>query len=556
MSQESIYTRKPWLKNYDPQVPPTLEYPQMSYGEFIRPTFEKVLDRAALCYMGREITYRELDFLSNQMAHVLEKSGCRAGDTVGVHLPNIPACYIAAVAIQKAGCVYTGVSPLLTTEELVYQLNDSGAKVLVTVDLLFPAVVKAVGETGVKVVIVASVFDYLPQEVPASPVTPIPGIETISFKDAISPMPTDPVDVKVDPASPCLMMYTGGTTGAPKGAVLTHNNIVHQILQLNAWMRPKIGGQTTLCAFPMFHQAGNIIVLWSLAVGSTLPLIPNPRDLDFIVSAIKDYRPNAIYNVPTLFLELLKRPDFRALDFSGVQYFGSGASPFPAESIKELEDLVGHGKLVEVYGMTETSPILTALPRDGVKKAGSVGMPMSDTDVKLVDPGSGKEAPLGEPGELVARGPQVFTRGYHNKPEETANTLRDGWIHTGDIAVMDEDGYFYIVDRLKDMVSVSGFKVFTRVVDEELVKHPDIEGAATIGLPDPKRPGSEIVASAVILKPGRAGDEAMREKIMAYMKEKVAPYKVPKVIQFMDALPLSAVGKVLKRELRKIMSIE
>ncbi|MDD4340592.1 MAG: AMP-binding protein, partial [Syntrophales bacterium] len=415
---------------------------------------------------------------------------------------------------------------------------------------------KAVGETEVEVVIVASIFDDLPQEIPATPVTPIPGVETISFKDAISPMPTDPVDVKVDPAAPCLMMYTGGTTGAPKGAVLTHNNIVHQIMQLNAWMCPKIGGQTTLCAFPMFHQAGNIIVLWSLAIGSTLPLVPNPRDLDFIVSAIKDYRPNAIYNVPTLFLELLKRPDFRALDFSGVQYFGSGASPFPAESIKELEDLVGHGKLVEVYGMTETSPILTALPRDGVKKAGSVGMPMSDTEVKLVDPGSKQEVALGEPGELVARGPQVFTRGYHNKPEETANTLRDGWIHTGDIAVMDEDGYFYIVDRLKDMVSVSGFKVFTRVVDEELIKHPDVEGAATIGLPDPKRPGSEIVASAIILKPGRAGDEAMREKIMAYMKEKVAPYKVPKVIQFMTALPLSAVGKVLKRELRKIMSIE
>lgn len=317
-----------------------------------------------------------------------------------------------------------------------------------------------------------------------------------------------------------------------------------------------MGEQTVLCAFPLFHQAGNIIALWSLAAGSTLPLVPNPRDLDFIIQSIKDYRPTAIYNVPTLFLELLKRPDFRALDFSGVQYFGSGASPFPAESIKELEDLVGAGKLIEVYGMTETSPMLTALPRDGVKKAGSVGIPLPDTEVRLVDPDTNLEVPLGEPGEFVARGPQVFTRGYHNKPEETAFTLRNGWIHTGDVAVMDGDGYLFIVDRLKDMISVSGFKVFTRQVDEVLMQHPDVDNVATIGLPDPKRPGSEIVACGVILKPGREKNDAMRENIVAYMKEKVAPYKVPKVIRFVDQLPMSAVGKILKKDMRRVMTGE
>jgi len=387
-------------------------------------------------------------------------------------------------------------------------------------------------------------------------VTPIPGIETISFKEAVASVSDDPVDVKIDPGAPCLMMYTGGTTGPPKGALLTNNNVVHHMVQMTAWVDLHVGEHVSLSAFPMFHQAGNFVILWSLATATTLVAIPNPRDLQYIVKAIETYKPTVIVNVPTIFLELMKLPEFRALDFSGVQSFVSGASAFPAENIREFDEIVGKGKLIEVCGMTETTPIILALPRDGVKKIGSVGMPVSDTEVRLLDPESRKPVPIGEPGEIVARGPQVFTLGYHNKPEETANTLRDGWIYTGDVAVMDEDGYFTIVDRLKDVVSVSGFKVFTRVVDDTLIEHPDIDNAATIGLPDPKRPGSEIVASAVVLKPGRVGDEAMREKITAYMKEKVAPYKVPKIIQFMDALPQSAVGKVLKRELRKIMHVE
>ncbi|HOG07702.1 MAG: AMP-binding protein [Syntrophales bacterium] len=553
---EDAYAAKPWLKHYDKNVPEKLDYPSMAYADALRKAFRDFPERVAVHYMGTAIPYRDLDAFSNQFARFLTAKGCRPGDTVGSHLPNIPASYIGSAGIQKAGCVFTGVSPLLTEEELAYQLNDSGAKVLVTVDILFPVASKAVVKTGVKTVVVASVFDYLPQDIPASPVTPLPGIETISFKEAIGAMPTDPVEVAIDPGAPCLMMYTGGTTGPPKGALLTNNNVVHHMVQMNAWVNLHMAEHIVLSAFPMFHQAGNFIVLWSLGMASTLVAIPNPRDLQYIVKAIETYKPTVIVNVPTIFLELMKLPEFRALDFSGIQFFVSGASAFPAENIREFEEIVGKGKLIEVCGMTETTPIIVALPRDGVKKIGSVGMPVSDTEVKLIDPESRKPVPIGEPGEIVARGPQVFTLGYHNKPEETDNTLRDGWIYTGDVAVMDEDGYFTIVDRLKDMVSVSGFKVFTRVVDDELIEHPDIDNAATIGLPDPKRPGSEIVASAVVLKSGRVGDDAMREKITAYMKEKVAPYKVPKVIQFMDALPMSAVGKVLKRELRKIMHVE
>lgn len=550
---EDVYAKKPWLKSYDKEVPPTIRYPRISSADYALDAFRRVPDRVALYYMDSQIKYRELDSLSNQFGHFLRRNGCQPGDIVGVHLLNIPACYISSIAIQKAGCIYMGVSALLSAEELEYQLNDSGAKILVTLDLLFGTVSKVVPRTGVKAVVVSSIFDFLSQQAPSGKFDSFPGIPVVRFMEAIQDMPEDPVKVPVNPDSSCLMMYTGGTTGSPKGALLTHNNVVHHMVQNNTWMGIDVGEDTVLSAFPMFHQAGNFLGMWSMARGSSQVLIPNPRDLQFIVSAIKKFKPTSIVNVPTIYLELMKLPEFRALDFSGVRRFTSGASPFPGENIKEFEGLVGKGKLIEVYGMTETTPVLTSPPLYGVKKVGSVGIPIIDTEVKLVDPESKSIVLSGEPGEVVARGPQVFTKGYHNKPEETAHTLRDGWIYTGDIGVMDEDGYFYIVDRLKEMVSVSGFKVFTRLVDEVLVEHPDVDKAATIGLPDPNRPGSEIVACAVILKPGREKSEEMKQKITAYMKEKVAPYKVPKVIEFMDQLPMSAVGKVLKRKLRAMM---
>ena len=551
---KNVYAAKPWLSSYDEGVSPSLSYPSVSYAQYIRRAFDAVPDRAALIYMDRTITFRELDVLSTQYAWYLKKQGLGKGDVVAVHTLNVPAGFIAMAGIQKAGCVYSGVSGLLKPEELEYQLNDSGAKSLVTMDIFFAGVSQIIEHTNVKSVLVTSPKDFLPVNT-ASPAndSSIPGIEVKPFIETIDGFPKDITTESVDPEAPCLMMYTGGTTGPPKGAVLTHNNMVHHIMQMSHWFGMGIGEYVYLSAFPIFHQAGNFMMMWCFAIGATNILVPNPRDLPFIVSAIKNYQPNAIVNVPTIYLEIMKLPEFRALDFSTVKWFVSGASPFPAENIKEFESIVGAGKLIEVCGMTETSPVLTALPYRGKKKAGSIGLPLSDTEIKLVDPETNEIVPLGEAGEFVAKGPQVFTRGYHNKPEETAHALRDGWMYTGDVCVMDEEGYFYIVDRLKDMVSVSGFKVFTRQVDDILIEHPDVDMAATVGLPDPLRPGSEIVASAIVLKPGRAKDEAMREKITAYMKEKVAPYKVPKVIQFMDQLPMSSVGKILKRELRKIM---
>jgi len=559
------YSSKPWLKFYDKHVPENLEYPEKVYPEIFRETVEMVPERVAVYYMGKGITFREIDTLSNKFAQYIKARGVKPGEVVGVNLPNIPAYYISIIGIQKAGCVLTGVSPLLKPEELEFQLNDSSAKILVTLDLLFGNAEKIAQNTGIRAIAVAGIADFLPpvkkflgkmlKKIPSGTVNPIPGIEVRKYLDILEEMPQERVEATIKPEAPMLMQYTGGTTGPPKGAVLTHRNIVSHITQMKLWMDLHVADEgNVMSAFPLFHQAGLFMGLITMSLGMTQVAIPNPRDLKFIISAMKKYKPASMINVPTVFLELLKKPEFRAIDFSGLEWCLSGAAPFPPEYIKEFEDVVGKGKLVEVLGMTETSPVLVSLPRYGKKKPGSVGLPLSDTDIKLVDPETGELAPQGQPGEFVARGPQVFTAGYHNRPEENANTLKDGWIYTGDICEMDEDGYFYIVDRLKDMVNVSGFKVFTRQLDDELMEHPDIDVAASVGLPNPERPGSEIVATAIVLKQGIEKDDEAKEKILQYLKEKVAPYKIPKRIDFMDELPTSAVGKVLKRELRKTMA--
>ena len=288
------------------------------------------------------------------------------------------------------------------------------------------------------------------------------------------------------------------------------------------------------------------------AIATLQVAVPNPRDYDNIIKLIKDHDPSILTGVPTIYLELMKKPEFRQLDFSKVIMCISGAAPFPVEYIKDLEKIVGADKLVEVYGLTETCPVITASPRYGKHKAGSVGLPVCDTDIRIIAPGTKDTVPINEPGELAVKGPQVM-KGYHNKPVETANMLRDGWLYTGDICKMDEDGYIFVVDRLKDMVNVSGFKVFTRELDEIICEHPDVDIAASVGLPDPARPGVEIVATAIVLKTGVEKSEAEREKILDFIRKKEASYKVPKIIEFMDQLPMGSVGKVLKRELREML---
>jgi acyl-CoA synthetase (AMP-forming)/AMP-acid ligase II len=556
-----IYSEKPWLKNYDRNVPPALTYEEMTFAEKFREVVDKYPDKTAIIYMGRKLTYRELDELSNQLANYFIKIGLQPDDVVGLHMPNVPAHYISIIAVQKAGCVSTGLSPLLTPVEMEHQLNDSGTKVIMTVDLLFDKIAEVADKTKFSTVVVTEIADFLPgvkrvlgkllKKIPTGEVKPLTGKSVEKFMDVIQGMPNGQVSVKRSMDDTIFMMYTGGTTGPSKGAVLTQRNYMSNRAQTLAWLDidPDF---IALSAFPLFHIAGLAFGGFSLTNGGTQICVPNPRDTHFIINALKAYKPTALVNVPTVIFELMKKPEFRKLDLSTLKWCLTGAAPFPPEYIGELESIIGKGNFIELYGMTETSPVMCCNPRYGKKKPVSIGMPLPDTEFKLIDPETGEPVKLGEPGEVAVRGPQVM-KGYYNKQDETANALRDGWMFTGDIARMDEDGYFYIVDRLKDMVIVSGFKVFTKELDDSLIKHPDIELAASIGIPDPSRPGSERVGAAVVLKPGIEKSEAEKDKIIQYLKENLAPYKVPKVIQFMDQLPLSGVGKILKRELRKIM---
>ncbi len=559
---EDIYLGKPWLKNYDKHVPPNISYDNRTFCELFRETVQKLPNKPAIIYLGRMLTFSDLDNLSNKLANYFIKIGIKPGMVVGLHLPNIPAHYIAVLAVQKAGCISTGLSPLLTASELTHQIIDSGAQIALTVDVLYEKLYEIAGKTGLKTVLVSSIADFLPpvkaflgkllKKIPSAEVKPITGINVERFTDALKAMPADAVDEIKGMDEPMFMMYTGGTTGPAKGALLTQKNIMCNVNQISTWM-DIVTEDTFLCAFPLFHIAGLILGTVSMIKGMTQIAVPNPRDTHFLIESIKKYKPTALVNVTTIYLELMKQPAFGALDFSGIKWCMSAAQPFPPENIKEFESIIGQGKLVELYGMTETSPVTCCLPRYGKKKPGSIGMPMPDTTFRLIDPETGNSAALGEPGEIAIYGPQVFTLGYYNKPEETAHALRDGWMFTGDIAKMDEDGYFYIVDRLKDMVIVSGFKVFTRELDDVLTEHPDIEMAASFGVPDPERAGSERVACAIVLKSGIEKSDEEREKIISHLKGHVAAYKVPKKIIFMDQLPVSGVGKVLKRELRKMV---
>jgi long-chain acyl-CoA synthetase len=556
-----IYADKPWLKNYDEHVPETLEYEEKTFAEKFKEIVGKYPNKPALIYMGKKITFREIDQYANQLAAYLIKLGLEPGDVVGLCMPNIPAQYIAIVAVQKAGCISTGLSPLLTAHEMEHQVNDAKVKVIITVDLLFGKAAEVAEKADFTTVIYSEIADFLPgikrvlgkalKKIPTAEVSPLPGKTVIRFMDAIKGMPRDEIMVKRDFDDTIFLMYTGGTTGPAKGAVLTHRSYMSNRQQVLAWLDLK-PDTLALSAFPLFHIAGLALGGFSLTNGSTQICVPNPRDTHFLIESIEKYKPNIIVNVPTVFFELMKSPEFKALDLSQLHWCLSAAAPFPPENIEELEGVIGKNRFIELYGMTETSPVTCCNPRYGAKKPASIGMPVVDTEFKLIDPETGQPAAQGEPGEIAVRGPQLM-KGYYNQPEETANAVRDGWMFTGDVAYMDEDGYFYIVDRVKDMVIVSGFKVFTRELDDELVRHPDVEMAASVGYPDPERPGSERVAAAIVLKPGVDKGDEEKEKITQYLRDTVAPYKVPKRIEFMDELPTSGVGKVLKRELKEML---
>jgi len=449
-----------------------------------------------------------------------------------------------------------------------YQLKDSNAKGLVTLDAIFAArlVEIAANLPDLKVVVAASVGGFLPgikrflgkllKKIPSGKVTPLAGKVVISMEKAIKTDNFSDVfpNVKISPDDIAYLQYTGGTTGMPKGAMLSHRNAVSDLIIVQTWLKWEQGVGLALSGFPFFHIAGLFFNANCIYLGWTQVLVPNPRDTDYICAQIQKYSPTTLVNVPSLFQILIANPKFKTLNHSKLESCICAAAPFPEESQKALEDIVGAGKLLEVYGMTETAPLTTMNPAFGKKKLGSIGLPLLNTDLKLVEPETGKEVPLGEAGEICVRGPQIMV-GYYNKPEETKKAIdEDGYMHTGDVGIQDEDGYLSIVDRTKDMIIVGGFKVFSAKVEEKLTEHPAIEVIATIGVSNPDRPGSELVKAYVMIKPGYDyGDDqdALKNDITKFAKEKLAPYEIPKIIEFRDELPLTAIGKLDKKVLRQ-----
>jgi len=566
---EKKFWKKSWddgITDFDPELWET------TYIDAIRPTFENFLNKMAFEFLGIEITFGELDKYSNQFANFLIDSGFQKGDIVGHNLPNTPQFMIAWLGTLKAGCVFSGVSPLLSSEQMQYQLSDLGSggkKVgIVTLDAIFEHRLKEIAPKlpQLELIITTNIADFLPKfkqvlgkllkKIPTGKVIPLEGKKVVNFMDILKNYSTKLPDVELTPDDLAYIIYTGGTTGPPKGAMLTHRSAVADLTIVMRWLNweENRGGGTALSGFPLFHIAGLFFCENCVFLGWSQILVPDPRDTNLIVKKIEKYKPTALVNVPSLFQMLIKHPKFKKLDHSELDVCISSASPFPLESKKELESIVGEGKLLEVYGMTETSPLSVMNPYRGTRKLGSIGLPLPNCDIKLVDPVTGKEVGIGEPGEICVKGAMVMI-GYLNKPEETKMAIDgDGYMHSGDVGIFDKEGYLRIVDRTKDMIIVGGFKVFSTKLEDVLTAHPAIEMIATIGIPNPDRPGSELVKAYIQIDPDYSYDgneEALKEDIIKFAKEKCAPYEVPKIIEFTEELPLTLVGKVDKKRLRK-----
>lgn len=553
---------KPWLQFYDPGVPATLTYPTHPLHEYLTYSARQFPENPALIFFDRIISYRELDEAATCFAAALQALGIRKGDRVALLLPNTPQYVISYYGTLRAGGVVVPTNPQYVARELEHQLRDSGARVIVTLSLFFDKVQEVRGRTALEHVIVTNIKEYFPSIVKAlftlfkekkdGHRVDISGLSSTSwfqdFLNCAAPSAFTPVEVSQDDLA--VLGYTGGTTGTPKGAMLTHRNLVANIEQMKVWdSEAREGAEITLGALPFFHSYGQTVVMnLAIASGSAIICIPNPRELDRVLKAIDKHKPTRFPGVPTLYTAINNHPQLSRYSLKSIRVCNSGAGALPPEVQKAFESLTG-AKLVEGYGLTETSPVTHSNPLLGKRKIGSIGVPFPDTEVKLVNVETGLEVGPGEEGEIVIRAPQVM-KGYWNRPEETASTLRDlgdgggPWLFTGDIGRMDEEGYFYIVDRKKDMIKTSGFNVYPREVEDVLYEHPAVLEAAVVGIPDMHR--MEAVKAYVVLRPGQTASE---QELRDFCRQRLTGYKVPRVVEFRDSLPKSMVGKILRRVL-------
>jgi long-chain acyl-CoA synthetase len=561
-------TTQPWFANYENGVPTSVTIPAIPLSQLLVDSAQKYANHIALRFilkylpLGIKIqstfTYRQLDEATDRFAAALQKLGVRKGDRVSIMLPNIPQQVIAYFGILKAGAIVVNTNPTYTPRELRHQLSDSGAETMVLLSGLYDRLAQIREHTSVKNVIIADVpatlgwpFNRLVEkQVRASgimkDVPSTPGLTY--FHDLLNDANAKPSRAPIEPDDVALLQYTGGTTGTPKAAMLTHHNLVANAAQMQAWfVTAEAGKEKVLGALPFFHVYGmTVAMLYGLSTGSEVIITPDPRNLNLVLEIIQNEKVSIYPGVPAMYVGINNHPKVKEYNLRSIKACLSGGAALPVEVSQKFMEITG-GRLVEGYGMTESSPVATANPINGEARVGSIGLPVSNTEIRIValEPdANGQYQPLGvgEEGELTIRGPQVM-KGYWNRPDETAQTLRtDGWLHTGDIARMDEDGYFYIVDRKKDLIIASGYNVVPREVEEVLFMHSAVLEAAVAGVPDARR--GETVKAFVVLKEGQSVTES---ELRDFCKENLAPYKVPTLVEFRQELPKSQVGKVLRR---------
>ena len=557
VTQKVTYDDKPWLKSYEDGVPESLDYQDELLVENLERSVKVRPGRVALIFQGYKLTYGELGEMVGSMVACLRSFGVQKGDRVAILLPNVIPCVAAYYAIMRLGAICVMNNPLYTDRELEHQFNDSGARLLITLDLLADRMVKLREKTAIKEIIYTSIGDYLPfpksllfplvgkRKKLAAHVTPAPGV--YKWKEMISQHAPSDFHEEVAMDDVAMYQYTGGTTGVSKGVMLTHRNLSCQIQQTASWF-PKfeVGNEVALGALPFFHIFGlSIGMNLPIAMGWTTVLVPKPQAPQ-LLEVIRKHKPTFAPMVPTMYVGMIHHPDIEKTDLSCIKGCFSGSAPLPVEVTREFEKRSG-SVIVEGFGLTETSPVTHMNPYDGgERKVGSIGIPSPDTKARIVDLNDGTtDMPVGEVGELVIKGPQVM-RGYYNRPEATEENFVDGWLRTGDIARMDEDGYFYIMDRKKDMILSGGYNVYPRDIDEVLYENPKVQEACAIGIPHATR--GEAVKVFVVLK---EGEEATQEEIINFCSDKLAKYKWPVAVEFRDDLPKSTVGKVLRKELRR-----
>jgi long-chain acyl-CoA synthetase len=543
-----------WHRRYVPGIPAEVKLKDITIPEMLSATAKKFPNRVALIFLGKKITYKELDLLANRFAHAALSLGLRRGDRIALLLPNIPQIVIAYFGAWRARLVPVPINPLYTDREIEHQLKTSGAAAMVSLDLLVPRMLALRKSAGTKIVITAHIKDYLP--FPTKQLFPFvkkgmtvqyaPAPDYYDFLDLMKHSPDTPAGAAPSLDDLALIPYSGGTTGLAKGVAITHRNVsaITQIAQ--EWFFDiKEKPESELAIFPFFHMAGFTAVMNLCVInGWTAILIPRPEPKTIVDQLLK-YKSTIFLAVPTIYVGVLALPEFKKADLTFIKGFFSGAAPLPIDTINALREATGGASIVEGYGMTESTTFISVTPWRGTLKPGSVGVPLPNVDVKIVDIQTGtKELPTGQEGEIVFRGPNMC-RGYYNMPEETKHAIRDGWFFTGDIGKFDEDGYLYIVDRTKDMIIAGGYNIFPREIDEVLFEHPKVLEACTIGVAHEYR--GETVKSFIVVKPG---EHLTEEELNTYCRGRLSPYKVPRIYEFVDSLPKSAVGKILKRELR------